>query len=156
MSDRVERERRKILEERAVLKRRFEEDDARLRAELVAILSVKDRLMRRLKVETVKTVLEDDLGEFTIETRLMTTGEIRKALELDEMYSSGDPSQMMEAHRGFSEILDEICVTTGFEPGFWASPDCPAEPAVKAAIVTRSAVASADIGRRISSFRSQP
>jgi len=152
----VEEERRQILAERESLKQKFEEDDARLRAEIVARLSVRDRLMRRLRAETVKTTLRDDLGEFTIETRLMTAGEIRRALKLDKLYSSGDSEKMMEAHRGFSELLDELCVTPGFPPGFWTSEDCPAEPAVKAAIVARTAVQSADIGRRISSFRGQP
>ena len=156
MSDPVERERLKILEEREQLRRRFEEDDARLRAQLAAGMSVRDRLMRRLETQTVKTALRDDLGEFEIETRLMTTGEIQRALELDKMFSSGDAEKFMQAVRGYSEILDEICLTPGFEPGFWTSPDCPAEPAVKVAIVTRTAVVSADIGRRVSSFRGQP
>jgi hypothetical protein len=149
----VEAERLQIIAEREALKRRYEEDDARLRADLVARLSVKDRLMRRLQVETVKHILKDDIGEFTIETRLMPIGEIQRALELDRMYTSGDAEKMMEAHSGFGELLDEICVTPGLGGGFWSSPECPAEPAVKAAIVARTAVASADIGRRISSFR---
>lgn len=156
MSSPVEQGRLRILEERAELKRKFEEDDARLRAQLAAGMSIRDRLMRRLETETVKTRLQDDLGEFEIETRLMTTGEIQRAIELDKKYSSGDPEKMMEALKGFSEILDEICVATGLGDGFWTDPDCPAEPAVKAAIVTRTAVVSADIGRRVSSFRGQP
>jgi len=151
----LQAERLRIIADRESLRRRFEEDDARLRAELVSCLSVRDRLMRRLETETVKTRLSDDLGEFEIETRLMTIDEIQRALELDKMYTSGDAEKMMEAHRGFSEILDEICVTPGLGDGFWSSPDCPAEPAVKAAIIARTAVFSADIGRRISSFRDQ-
>ena len=152
----IETERLQILAERDELKRRFEEDDARLRHELASQLSVRDRLMRRLETETVKTILRDDLGDFKIETRLMTIGEIQRALELDKMYTNGDPDLMMEAHRAYGELLDEICVTPGLGDGFWSSPDCPAEPAVKAAIVARTAVQSADVGRRISSFRDQP
>ena len=155
MTDPVEQERLKILEERAELRRRFEKDDAQLRAQLAAGMSIRDRLMRRLETETVKTRLRDDLGEFEIETRLMTIGEIQRAIELDKMYSSGDAEKMIEALEGFSEILDEICVVTGLGDGFWTDPDCPAEPAVKAAIVTRTAVVSADIGRRVNSFRDQ-
>jgi len=152
----VEAERLQILAEREDLKRRYEEDEARLRHELVSRLGVRDRLMRRLETETVKTTLSDDLGDFEIETRLMTIDEIQRALEIDKMYTSGDPEKLMEAHRGFSKLLDEICVTPGLGDGFWSSPDCPAEPAVKSAIVARTAVQSADVGRRISSFRDQP
>jgi len=152
----VEAERLQINAEREDLKRRYEEDEARLRHELVSRLGVRDRLMRRLETETVKTTLQDDLGDFEIETRLMTIGEIQRALELDKMYTSGDVDQMMKAHKGFGELLDEICVTPGLGDGFWSSPDCPAEPAVKSAIVARTAVQSADVGRRISSFRDQP
>ena len=152
----VEAERLQIISEREALKRRYDKDDARLRAELIAHLGVKDRLMRRLQTETIKTPLQDDLGDFIIETRLMTIEEIQRAIELDKKYTSGDAEKMMEAHRGFSEILDEICVTPGLGGGFWSSPDCPAEPAVKVAIVARTAVQSADVGRRMSSFRDQP
>lgn len=152
----VEAKRLQILTEREALKRRYDEDDAKLRAELIARLGVKDRLLRRLQTETIKTPLQDDLGDFIIETRFMTIEEIQRAIELDKKYTSGDAEKMMEAHRGFSEILDEICVTPGLGDGFWSSPDCPAEPAVKAAIVARTAVQSADVGRRMSSFRDQP
>lgn len=156
MSDPVEQERLLILEERANLKRVFEEDDARLRAAIVVRLSIRDRLMRRLEAETVKTVLQDDIGDFEIETRLMTTGEIQRALMLDKMFSSGDADKFMEAVKGYSELLDEICVTPSLSGGFWTASDCPAEPAVKVAIVMNTALRSADIGRRVSSFRRQP
>jgi len=149
----VEAERLKIIADREALKRRYEEDDARLRAELVAHLSFKDRLMRRLETQTFRAILEDDLGEIPIDLRLMTRSEINKALEYDKMYGSGDPDKMLQAHEGFSKMLDDICMTEGLRDGFWSDPDCPAEPAIKSSLVIRAAVKSADIGRRISSFR---
>ena len=149
----IERERMEILEERESLTEKYEEEEAKLRAELAARLSVKDRLMRRLRTQTIRVVLEDDLGDIPLELRLMPTSEIERALKYDEMYGSGDAEKMLEAHRGFSEMLDDICMTEGLRDGFWSDPDCPAEPAVKAALVMRSAVRSADIGRRVKSFR---
>jgi len=157
MTDPIERERLRILEERVELKRKFEEDDARLTEELTAGMSIRDRLMRRLETQTVKTALRDDLGEFEIETRLMTTGELQRAMELDRMLASGDPERYVEAMRGFSEILDEVCVTPGLTDGFWTSQDCPADPSVKVAIVLRTAMGGAEavsnIVRRVRSFR---
>jgi hypothetical protein len=149
----VEAERLKILAEREGLKRRYEEDEAKLREEIVARMTMKDRLMRRLKTQTFKVILEDDLGDIPIELRLITTSEINKALEYDKMYGSGDSEKMLQAHKGFSEMLDDICMTEGLRDGFWSDPDCPAEPAIKSALVMRTAVRSADIGRRIRSFR---
>lgn len=152
----LEARRLEILKEREALRQRFEEDEERLRREVIARLSIKDRLMRRLRTKTVKTALRDDLGEFIIETRLMTGGEIARALELDKMLreAGGDPEKYLEAMRGFRELLDELCVTPGLGQGFWTDPNCPATDDVVVAVVLNTAAGAAEaLGEAIRDVR---
>ena len=53
-------------------------DGEREEAELVNQFSVRDRLMRRLKSNTVKIPFKDDAGEFSIEVRLLSPDEQRQ------------------------------------------------------------------------------
>ena len=158
----LEAKRREILKEREALKQRFEENEERLRREVIARLTIKDRLMRRLRTKTVKTVLQDDLGEFIIETRLMTSEEMARALELDKMLreAGDDPEKYLEAMKGFRELLDELCVTPGLSDGFWTDPQCPATDDVVVAVVLNTAAGAAEaLGeaiRDVRKFRSKP
>jgi hypothetical protein len=50
-------------------------DEERDEADLAAQMSVRERLMRRLKSNTVKIPFQDDLGEFNVEARLLSPDE---------------------------------------------------------------------------------
>ena len=150
----LEAKRREILEEREALKRKFEENEERLRREVLSMLSVKDRLMRRLRTKTIKTVLEDDLGEFTIETRLMTSGERYRALQLNKMLreSEGDPEKYAKAINGFKELLVDLCVTPGLDEEFWMS-DNVSDDVIIAVILNTLYGSIKLVGDAVASFR---
>jgi hypothetical protein len=118
--------------------------------------------MRRLQTRTIKTVLEDDLGPFTIQTRLMTSEEMARALELDKMLREAgeNPEKYLEAMKGFRELLDDLCVTPDLGPGFWTDPDCPATDDVVVAIVLNTAAGAAlalgEAIRDVRKFRGHP
>jgi len=158
----LEERRRRILREREDLRRHFEENEERLIREVISRLSIKDRLMRRLQTKTIRTVLEDDLGSFTIETRLMTSDEMARALEFDKMLREAgeNPEKYLEAMKGFRELLDDLCVTPHLGPGFWTDPDCPATDDVVVAIVLNTAagaaVALGEAIRDVRKFRGHP
>jgi hypothetical protein len=158
----LEERRRRILREREDLRRHFEENEERLIREVISRLSIKDRLMRRLQTRTIKTDLEDDLGPFTIQTRLMTSEEMARALELDKMLREAgeNPEKYLEAMKGFRELLDDLCVTPDLGPGFWTDPDCPATDDVVVAIVLNTAagaaVALGEAIRDVRKFRGHP
>jgi hypothetical protein len=158
----LEEKRRQILREREDLRRRFEENEERLRREVISRLTIKDRLMRRLQTKTIRTVLEDDLGSFIIETRLMTSEEMARALELDKMLREAgeNPEKYVEAMKGFRELLADLCVTPNLGPGFWLDPGCPATDDVVVAIVLNTAagaaVALGEAIRNVRKFRGHP
>lgn len=107
---------REDLHERAA--RRTQEE----KEKLIGQLSVRDRLMRRLHHKTFKTILEDDLGEFIIETRLMTSTERLEALKFNEQLrkSEGNVEEYGKAMSGFKSLVKEICATPGLEE-YWDS-----------------------------------
>ena len=156
MSDPIEQERLQILEEREGLKDKVEADEAAEKARLIAELSVKDRLMRRLKVKTFKTVFSDDLGEFTVETRLMTSGERYRALHYNDILakSEGDAEKYAEAIKGFKELLKDICVTEGLDEEFWES-DAVSDDVVIALVMNTLYGSIESVGEAIGSFRKE-
>jgi len=91
--------------------------EERLANELRDTLSVADRLMRRAEKTTFKTVFQDDLGDFAVETRLMTSSERMKALELNRMLGKGseDLNNYADAIKGLKELASEICMTPGVD-----------------------------------------
>ena len=80
-------------------------------------LTIRDRLMRRTEKTTFETMFEDDLGDFAVETRLMTSSERMKALKLNQMLGQGreDLNKYEEAINGLKELAAEICVTPGLD-----------------------------------------
>lgn len=85
--------------------------------DLAAQLNIRDRLMRRAEKTTFETMFEDDLGEFAVETRLMTSSERMKALNLNKMLGQGreDLTKYEDAINGLKELAAEICVTPGLD-----------------------------------------
>lgn len=105
------------IERSAKLEAIVEREEAEEAADIAAQLTIRDRLMRRTEKTTFKTVFEDDLGEFVVEARLMTSSERREALRLNQMLGQGreDLSKYEEAIKGLKDIAAEICVTPGLD-----------------------------------------
>jgi len=76
--------------------------------------------MRRVQVTRFGTVFEDDLGDFAVETRQMTSGERFRAVQLNQLLAQSDrePEKYAEAIHGFRELARELCVTPGLDD-YW-------------------------------------
>lgn len=113
--------------------------EAERKRQLAAMLSIKQRLMRRLEHNVIITMLQDDLGDFPVTTRFMSNAEIDVAKKFEEL-ASGDPTGegYFKAMKGFRELLDDITITPELQGGFWSASDCPADPAAVMAIVLRT------------------
>lgn len=111
----VEQERLQLLRESQALKDRVDRDERKQRDEIAAQFTVAERLMRRVQVTRFKTVFDDDLGEFPVETRQMTSGERFRAVQLTQKLaeSSENVERYAEAIKGFKELAAELCVTPG-------------------------------------------
>jgi len=138
--EQIEAERLDIYNRSLKLKERAETDDEKEKARLAAMLSVKQRLMRRLEMQTVTHTLEDDLGaSIHIVTRFMSQVEINRAKDLEQLTNDKSGEGYFKAMDGLKALLDDITVgppeLTG---GFWSSPECPADPAVIVGLVLRT------------------
>lgn len=136
----IEADRLEIYNRSLRLKELAEADAETERARLVGMLSVKQRLMRRLKMQTITHTLEDDLGKsIRIVTRFMSQAEIDQARIFDGIASDPKGEGYFKAMDGLKALLDEITVgpqeLTG---GFWSSPECPADPSVIVGLVMRT------------------
>lgn len=89
----------------------------KLSDELRQSLSVADRLMRRADLAKFKTIFTDDLGDFVIETRQLTSSERLQAVTLNNMLAESDkiPEKYMEAIDGFKKLAKEITLTPGMD-----------------------------------------
>lgn len=105
------------IERAAKLEGAVEAEDKQAADDIAAQLSIRDRLMRRTEKTTFKTVFEDDLGDFIVETRLMTSSERRDALKFNQMLGQGreDLNKYDEAIKGLKGLAAEICVTPGLD-----------------------------------------
>jgi len=145
----------KNVEARKRIIKAVEKTEEKEAVDLAAQLSVRDRLMRRLQTKTFKTVLEDDLGEFTIETRLMTSGERFRALQYNKaMAEAGnDLEKYAKAIAGFKRLCSEIVVTPGLE-GFWEGDDV-SDDVVIAVVLNALYGSITAAGDSIGSFRKE-
>ncbi len=120
---------------------------------LIKTLSVRDRLQRRLQTKTYKTELQDDLGVFVIETRLMTSEERLNALRFNAQLrnSEGDIEEYSKAIQGFKGVLKDVCRTPGLEE-YWDSDDVSDDVIV--AVIMNAVYGSIEaVGDSVSSFR---
>ena len=89
-------------------------------------LSIRDRLMRRSGITRIETVMEDDAGDFVVETRVMTSDERYRGLKaLEKMATSKKEDRAIgfgDALKTLSEIVEAIVVTEGME-GYFTGPD---------------------------------
>jgi hypothetical protein len=84
-------------------------------------LSTRDRLMRRLYKRKVITTFKDDLGDFTVETRLLTGKERARFLDFNKQLSeaASDADKYNAAMTGLKELAADISLTSGLEREFW-------------------------------------
>jgi len=117
-------------------------------------LSVRDRLMLRLTLKTVKTVFEDDLGEFEVETRLMTVAERAKAVQYNQLLSRSaeDAENYGKAIQGFKELLRELLIT---DLGDYLDSDAVMDDVVIALAMGTLRATMASVGEAIGSFRQE-
>ena len=74
--------------------------------ELADSLSIVDRLMRRTANQSIPLILQDDLGDFTVQLRFMTREEKREGSDLLDTFASfADPTGNSE--RNVLEVYDE-------------------------------------------------
>src|SRR5512136_2721304 len=120
-----ERGRRKLTEESGKLEGKFDHLEAKEREAFIRNLSMRDRLMRRVKTTKIPLKLKDDLGEFTIYSRLLTSGEREKAFYYNALLaqSQQEPERYGKALKGFRELAKDINITDELGLDFWESPD---------------------------------
>jgi hypothetical protein len=89
--------------------------------QLVEGMSVRDRLMRMVPASRVKTVIKDDLGDFVIVTRTLTSMEGDVAASLTERLSQskGDLKVAREIFTEMRDFLGNVTVTPGVD---WGNP----------------------------------
>jgi len=113
----IEAERRAVFEDEQSLKERVDSDEASLKAQIAAGMTIAERLMREVQVTQFKTVFEDDLGDFPIETRQMTSDERSRAMllmqQLAQAESEDDAEKYGETVKAFGKFAAELCVTPG-------------------------------------------
>lgn len=123
---------RETLERLEKAEQRDEEKDS---AELAAQLSIRERLMRRLKSNKVKVTFNDDLGPFDIEVRLLSPNEQTivsdtriKLLRFREELAKAprDISEIQKLEKRGNELLQElyklvaeICVDKTLDFTYW-------------------------------------
>lgn len=64
------------------LEKLAEQGDEEAKLSLAEVLSIRERLERRLKTRTIKVQFSDDLGDFDVEIRLMSPEEQRNLMKL--------------------------------------------------------------------------
>jgi len=86
-------------------------------------LAVRDRLMRRLNQVRIATPFHDDLGDFNIETRLMTSSERERFMRLNQMLAEakGSPEKYGDAMKGLKSLVGNLCLTEGLGKRYWES-----------------------------------
>lgn len=89
--------------------------------ELASNLAIRDRLMRRLRTATISTRFSDDLGAFTVETRMMNAGERERFLKYNKMLgdSAADSGKYSEAMNGLKALTASLCQTKGLGEEYW-------------------------------------
>lgn len=99
------------------------EDEKRQEKELKKNLSIRERLMRRVKNVVVPVEFEDAQGKFTIPCRMMTENEQRTLMKLqDELQSIKGAEQygeFIDAILNFVAYPDGICLDPELTLDFW-------------------------------------
>lgn len=151
MSD-IEAERKRQVEENQGLEEKYDKHEEAERENLIRNLGVRDRLMRRLKANRIPTILKDDLGEFTIYSRMITSGERARATKYNKMWGQAQetPEKYGEAVDGFRELAKDISI--GLDADFWDS-EAVSDDVIIAFILNALQGTAKAIGDSVTSFR---
>jgi len=103
----------KNVEARKRIMEAVEKTEEKETVDLAAQLSVRDRLMRAQRQIVVETVLEDDLGEFTVRNRALTSSERKRLYELSALMQNNpkDMDAYGEAVEGYRAVLADTNLT---------------------------------------------
>jgi len=111
-----------------------EADEAKEKAELIEALSAKDRLLRRLRFQTVQVPFTDDLGEFTIEARLLSPSESRRVSDLrmklyklsNQLRSGKSEKELNKLKKESEDVVSElyeivgaVCIDPDLDAEYW-------------------------------------
>ena len=148
----MEAERARAVEESIRLEANYEKHEEAEQEKLVQHLTVKDRLMRRLRANRIPTILKDDLGEFTIYSRMITSGERARATKYNKMWGQAQetPEKYGEAVDGFRELAKDISI--GLDADFWDS-EAVSDDVIIAFILNALQGTAKAIGDSVTSFR---
>ena len=105
------------IKDREDFKKNIEAGKRRRREELRMSLSIADRLMRRTQLARFQILFQDDLGDFSIETRQMTSRERFRTTELTNLLdqSEKETKKYTEAIEGLRQLAKEITLTPGMD-----------------------------------------
>lgn len=149
----VEERRRQIRDREEMLRNTetlTEEEKASLREQL----SVRDRLMLRLKSTRIPVTFRDPLGDFTVEVRLMTASERDRFIRYNALIEQGKtfPEKLVEGLTGLKALAGDICVTEGLDAAYWGGPDVSDDVVMSVCIASWAGVAR-DVREQIDRFR---
>ena len=122
------------------------------RQELTRHLSIRDRLMSRVKASRIPTVFKDPSGEFTLYTRMMTGEEREKAFQLNQ--DLRDAAKYSDSIKEMRLMLRELCVTSGLSPEYWETGEASDDVVLLLILNTLNGTARS-VSEGLSSFRSQ-
>lgn len=126
-----------------------------IKDKFIRTLSVADRLMRRIEAKHFETVFVDDLGEFVVETRLMTSSERFHALEINKKIgeTGGDLDEYEKLMKQMKQVARDITVTPGMNI-YWESDQVSDDVIV--ALVMRTVYGTLEaVGDSLTSFRGE-
>jgi len=92
-------------------------DEAKERGDLIANLTVRDRLMRRLRNIVVPVEFKDDLGVFTVKCRAMSQREQQGVIKLQGKTAG------IKGAEGYGEFMDELLKFIAYPDGVCLDPE---------------------------------
>lgn len=110
----ITKEQRELeMKDRAAVEEEFKAMEIDIKQELIKNLSIRDRLMRRLRHSRIPSFFKDDLGEFKIETRMLTGEERESAIDLNRalIEAGNDLLKTRETMKKIREFLATVSVT---------------------------------------------
>ena len=148
---------------RAELLSKVEEYEDQERQNLADSLSIVDRLTRRTANKTIPLLMEDDLGEFTVNLRFMTREEKREATDLLAKFASfsdpqtGDGRDALRLYddtiTGMLKLAQSVVTTDGVAEYLEAASNT--DDIIVAIIVTGLKGTLASIGDGLKGFRQE-
>jgi len=115
MSEITKEQRTREQEERRAMEEETTTMTEEEKREFARKLSTRDRLMRRLASTKITTKLQDDLGEFNVQTRMMTSLERTQFLDLNKQLA--DSKNDSEKYKDSMDELKKLASEISIDPG---------------------------------------